>query len=489
MSPLLDEAALAGMAREERWATAAEPVRIVILGAGMAGLMAAYQLERAGHEVTILEARTRVGGRVETIRDPFSPGLFAEAGAMRLPATHTLTHWLIEHVGLGGQLREFDEAVAFYKFSGETIPGRESGAAVDALFDLADAEKQLSCDALWRNAWKGRLFAGGVAKPWAEVEREFGAFSVRAFLERECGWSPGAVERFGLLYNYESLLESSVLELLREEAGAYYDDLTYLDGGMDQLPRELARRLTCELRLGAKAVGVTTSAEGVAVSYRDPSGNVAPPVRADYAIITLPLPVLRFIDFEPRLPLEQHRVIRQLHYDSATKVLLQVRDRFWERLPEGMRGGQVVTDRPIRNVYYPPHGAETGRGVLLASYTWGDDADGWAALAPGARVAEAAEQVAEVHAGVDGMASIGSAIEGGASKSWHHDEFAGGAYAQFDPGQQTLLRALREPPADPNWRLFFAGEHLSEKHAWIQGALESGIQAAHDVHVRAMARG
>jgi monoamine oxidase len=174
-----------------------------------------------------------------------------------------------------------------------------------------------------------------------------------------------------------------------------------------------------------------------------------------------------------------------LHYDSATKVFLQVRERFWERLPEALQGGQVATDRPIRNAYYPPHGGETGRGVVLASYTWGDDADGWASLPPGQRVAEAAEQLAEVHAGIEGLGNISGLVEGGASKSWHDDEFAGGAYALFDPGQHRLLEPLREPAGG---RVFFAGEHLSEKHAWIQGALESGIQAAHDVHVAAAGR-
>ena len=156
-----------------------------------------------------------------------------------------------------------------------------------------------------------------------------------------------------------------------------------------------------------------------------------------------------------------------------------MRERFWERLPGELQGGQVVTDRPVRNLYYPPHGAETGRGVVLASYTWGDDAEGWASLPPAVRVSEAAEQLAEVHFGIEGLGDVGVLVEGGASKSWHDDEFAGGAYALFDPGQYRLTDALREPAGG---RIFFAGEHLSDKHAWIQGALESGIQAAHDLH-------
>jgi monoamine oxidase len=287
-----------------------------------------------------------------------------------------------------------------------------------------------------------------------------------------------------LLYNYESLMESSVVELIREEAGAFYEDLSYLDGGMDQLPRALASRLTAEVRFGARVTAIACDESGVRVICRDTAGNVDVAASADYAIVTLPLPVLRFIDFTPRLPVAHSAAIRQLHYDAATKVFLQVRERFWERLPPNLQGGQVSTDRPVRNIYYPPHGEETGRGVVLASYTWGDDAEGWASLAPNNRLAEATEQLREVHDGIPGLGDVGALVEGGASKSWHDDEFAGGAYALFDPGQAALVETLRAPVAG---RVFFAGEHLSTKHAWIQGSIESAIQAAFDVHRAAAA--
>src|SRR5262245_55954245 len=78
----------------------ADPKKIVIVGAGIAGLVAAYELQHAGYDVTLLEARDRVGGRILTVREPFSNGLYAEAGAMRLPSTHKLTQAYIEKLGL-----------------------------------------------------------------------------------------------------------------------------------------------------------------------------------------------------------------------------------------------------------------------------------------------------------------------------------------------------------------------------------------------------
>jgi len=132
-----------------------------------------------------------------------------------------------------------------------------------------------------------------------------------------------------------------------------------------------------------------------------------------------------------------------------------------------------VTDLAIRNVYYPEHGRETGRGVLLASYTWSEDAQRWGSLDPRERLVQAVEGVREIHP------QIVEEVEAGASKMWHDDDLAGGAYALFDPGQYHLLN---EAIAAPEGRVYFAGEHASRAHAWIQGAIESGLRAAHQIH-------
>ncbi|HTZ00628.1 MAG TPA: FAD-dependent oxidoreductase, partial [Rhodocyclaceae bacterium] len=164
--------------------------------------------------------------------------------------------------------------------------------------------------------------------------------------------------------------------------------------------------------------------------------------------------------------------IRELHYDASAKILFQCRRRFWEQ-DDGIFGGGTITDLPVRNVYYPDHGRETGRGVMLASYTWSEDAQRWGSLSPADRIDQALEDVAQIHP------QILQEFEVGASHMWHHDEFAGGAFALFDPGQQTLL--YREITA-PEGRIYFAGEHTSLHHAWIQGAIESGLRTASAIH-------
>lgn len=447
--------------------------KVLVLGAGMAGLSAAYELMRAGHEVEVLEAQTRVGGRVFTMREPFSHGLYGEAGAMRIPRAHALTMAYVEKFGLSTFPFRMGNPRALCCLMGLRLTLEEAERDPDRLgFELAESERGLTSAALWARALRplaARLEAESGAA-WSAITEEYDSYSVREFLESQ-GWSEGAIERFGLLANQEALMNSSFLELLREEVGNYYTDMVQLEGGMDRLAAAFLPHLGGRIRFGCRVVAIEQKPDEVWVHYRTAAGRYS--ARAARAIVTLPTPLLRHIEFLPSLSRPKMRAIRQLHYDASAKIFLQCRRRFWEE-DDGIFGGGTVTDLAVRNIYYPEHGRDTGRGVLLASYTWSEDAQRWGSLSPSERVEQALEDVARIHP------SVRDEFEAGASKMWHDDEFAGGAFALFDPGQQTLLHdAVRAPEG----RLHFAGEHTSLAHAWIQGAIESGLRAAREVHL------
>jgi monoamine oxidase len=122
---------------------------------------------------------------------------------------------------------------------------------------------------------------------------------------------------------------------------------------------------------------------------------------------------------------------------------------------------------------YPTPDPENDRGILLASYTWSQDAARWGAMDNETRIEEALEDVERIHPGA------AQEFECGASHAWYEDPYAAGAFALFEAEQQTQLQ---DAIVAPEGRVLFAGEHCSLYHAWIQGSLESGINAARQIH-------
>ncbi len=450
-----------------------KPKKVIIVGAGLAGLSSAYELLRAGHDPLILEAQQRVGGRIYTLREPFARGLYGEAGAMRIPRAHALTMAYIKNFDLTTSDFVMGNPQAYVHVGGVKRRMAEVMADPSLLgFDTHATEKGRLAGQIWEDTIRPlvqKIEKGG-ASAWEEMQRDYDQYSVREFLELE-GWSEGLIEMFGLLNNQEAMMNSSFLELFREDGGNYYTNMVQIVGGSDHLPHAFVPALASRIRYGARMIAIDQNPEQVIIHYQSGAGRFQ--VKGDYAILTVPFPVLRHVEVLQPFSRPKQRAIRQLHYDASAKIFFQTRSRFWES-EDGIYGGGTVTDLPIRNLYYTDYGKETGRGILLASYTWSEDAQRWGSLSPHERILQALENVAVIHP------QILEEFETGASHMWHDDPYAGGAFALFDPGQQTLLH---DEIIKPEGRIHFAGEHASLYHAWIQGAFESGLHAAIAVHL------
>jgi len=391
---------------------------------------------------------------------------------MRIPRTHKLTLAYIDKFGLKTSDFTMGNPQAYYYIGGKKLRAAEAEANSDLLgFDLAEHERGKTAGQLWAATIKplvAELEKDGEAA-WEAIVARYDEFSTREFLEAN-GWSEGAIEMYGLLENQEALMNSSFLEVFREDYGRFYTDMVEIEGGMDRLPHAFLPLLVGDIRFGARMIAMDQSPDDVTIHYQTATGRFQE--QGDFAIVTAPFPVLRHIEALKPFRRTKQRAIRELHYDASAKILFQCRRRFWEQ-DDGIFGGGTITDLPVRNIYYPDHGRETGRGVMLASYTWSEDAQRWGSLNPADRVEQALEDIAQIHP------QILDEFEVGASHMWHHDEFAGGAFALFDPGQQTLLY---QEIITPEGRIYFAGEHTSLHHAWIQGAIESGLRTAEAIN-------
>jgi monoamine oxidase len=338
-------------------------------------------------------------------------------------------------------------------------------------FELAEHERGRSADDMWAEAIadiKAMLDTEGDGA-WEAIVAEFDQYSLYEFLKAR-GFSEGAIEYYAVMNFVEADMNNAVVEVLREDLGGAYEDMQEIAGGMDGLPEAFYVALQDRVRFGAEVHAIDQDEGSVTVHYKTEAGRFT--ATADHAVCTLPFPVLRTVEAVTPFSQQKQRAIRQLNYHASTKVLLQVRTRFWEE-DDGITGGGTVTDLPIRRMNYPTPDPSTTRGVLLASYTWGQDALQWGAMDPETRLEEALHDVAQIHP------RIHDEFEVGASHAWYSDRWARGAFALFAPEQQS---SLQEAITKPEGRIRFAGEHCSLYHAWIQGALESGIRAAREIH-------
>ena len=449
---------------------AAVPQRILILGAGLAGLAAATKLIAEGHDVSLLEARTRPGGRVHTLREPFSDGLYAEAGAGRIPSTHALTLETVKRCAL--------ELEPFYPASG-------AGVFLAGGF-LAAAERQvvpfggnpsLASPALGFNARERAAGANGLSALYFDRVREeiralpddgwpyrglshYKDVSYAEFLARQ-GASPAAIHLMAQGFETDSLLDYA-----RDALSHVVPMLWKIRGGNDQLPRALAQPLQGRIRYGAEVRRIEQDARGVRIAYV--AGGAQHTLRADRAICTIPFTVLREIEVSPAFSAAKRRAIDGMYLGPVARVFVQTRTRFWER--DG-RNGFATVDQPME-IWSPSFNQPGTRGLLM-SYAYEALARETSALPPEQQIERMLALFERVHPGAR------DEFEAAATYSWGNEKYSRGAFLVTRPGEFELLDHV----ATPEGRVHFAGEHASPWPGWMQGALHSGLRAASEVGV------
>lgn len=459
------------------------PKNIAVIGAGMAGLVASSLLKEAGHDVTILEASDRVGGRVYTLKSDFTDDLYLEAGAMRIPQTHFLTLEYIKkfNLPLNQFINSTPEDILYVKGIKARLKTYEQNPGIFG-FPVAPHESGKTATELLQFSIKPvvDIINQNPQRNWPWVIHVFDKYSMDAYLRYNpfgTTLSSGAIEMIKVILSLEGFTELSFLELLRELMILFTPDINFYEitGGNDQLPKAFLPQLKDNIMFGQKVTKITQQDNQVTIDAIHTKILRPFQITVDLAIVTIPFSVLQFVEIQPRDSFSENKwkAIRELHYVGSTKTGIQFKNRFWEK--EGMYGGQTVTDLPIAYSQYPSTrlGA-SGPGTMLASYTWGDDALIWDSLNSQDRLEYTLRNLASIHG-----EQVYTEFVTGTSYSWIRNPYSGGAFTMYKPGQ---IQELSPYIATPEGRVHFAGEHASTYHGWIQGAIESGIRVANEIN-------
>jgi monoamine oxidase len=450
---------------------------VTILGAGIAGLVTAYRLERAGFSVTVLEARHRTGGRNWTLRRGdkvemigeaeqvigFSPGMYFNAGPARIPSHHQglLTYCKLLGVPLEVEVNFSNSALlqSDSAFGGKPIQERQ------AINDFRGRIAELLSKATNFGALNKELTADDKER-LIEFLRKYGDLSKDGLYKGtdRAGYNvlPGPYDQIGKIRDPLSLHD-----LLKDNA---LDSMMFSDnfdmqapmfepaGGMDRIPAAFHKSIRSPIVLGAEVTRIRQNPDKTEIIYVDRNTHKTHSLSADYIVCTIPLPVLAKIDtdFSPQVK----QAIAGAAYDHAAKVAFES-PRFWEA--EQIYGGLSFGSEATGVVWYPSTGYQSPRGIILGAYVAGKPAEAFEAQAISQQVAMARATIDKLHPGHGADLSVPVVVD------WNKVPYNLGPWMHWsDSASDTeAYRLLNQPEG----RVYFSGAHLSQLPGWQEGAV------------------
>lgn len=457
---------------------------VVVLGAGIAGLTAAYELERAGFQVTVLEARDRVGGRNWTLRPgdkvemvgeatqtvQFSDRLYMNAGPARIPSHHTGLLGYCERLGVPLEVEINSSRSAFFWSAGSN--GGKPIQMRQGVNDTRGYISELLAKALNKGALDQELTAEDKARllPFLKAYGDLDPQMAFRGTERS-GFAqlPGAAAQFGKGRDPVPLKELLANDQLWS---TLFEDMVYMQatmfqpvGGMDRIAAGFQQAIRSPLILNAQVLQIRQASDSVTVAWQDRVTGAPQITRADFAVITIPLNVLAKIDsnFDKTVK----TAIASVPYDFSNKIGFDS-PRFWEK--QQIFGGISFVGGETSLIWYPSADLHSARGMLLACYGSGPAAKGFAAKPLEEQIAIARSVVGRVHPGHEGDLTAPVVVNWSKIPfnlgPWPAWEGQGGQEGHLDSPAYRLLN-------EPHGRVYFSGAHLSQMPGWQEGAVLS----------------
>jgi monoamine oxidase len=441
---------------------------VVIVGAGIAGLVAGYRLQEAGVPVRIFEAQNRTGGRMFSLRNHFPDGQVVELGGELIDTGHERIKALCGELGLAlDDLPEGDKDVSrdTWFFGGQR---RSEAEIIEAFTPLAariaaDSAPFREEDITYRDPHGAEAFDRISIDQW--LDRAGAAGWVRTLLK------VGYTTEFGLETGRQSALNLLTMIDPKPDPFRIYgdsDERYHVHGGNDLVVGALARRLADRIETGTVLEAISHRADGqLRLSLR--RGSASSVVDAPYVILALPFTLLREVRLDLGLPPAKRKAIMELGYGTNAKLMVGFAERVWRKAHRS--NGSVTTDLAFQSTWETSRG-QSGRTGVLTNFTGG--AHGLD-LGRGTAREQADELVRDLEKVFPGAAAARAGMKE-VRFHWPSHPWTRGSYASYLVGQWTTIGGAEAEPVGP---LRFAGEHCSrDAQGFMEGGCETGEAAA-----------
>jgi monoamine oxidase len=447
--------------------------KVVVLGAGLAGLSAAWNLQKSGYDVVVVEAQAAPGGRVKTIRKPFTNGGYAEAGAVRIFNNHHWTQKYIKLMGLESKLGAYDDdqGAHLWYLQGKRFVTPAGDWPLDGLNSSERRNPFSMIDAYWGPGFKT------VGDPTRPGYPDASAQALDAYTLAEFFKKNGASDAWVKLIlategNAGGLSALAVTALEGAPNDGAHTKTFGLIGGNDQLPKALAAKLAGSIQYGSEVLKISHDADKVTVTVRTAFGQHE--IKADHCVCALPFPLLRRIEITPAFSPEKMEAIQQYDLIDIARVSMQTKSRFWRNDPLGSLGGLnlVGTDTGAERIWNTSVLQPDPHRGMLHSYMIDRNAVAFARIPAQDRLSHCLRTVGQF------LPQLPAQVEASYVKVWSEDPWQLGAFALPKPNQfHWIWPAARKAEG----RVHFGGEHTSVWIGYMNGALESGERCAQEI--------
>ncbi|GAA0107672.1 flavin monoamine oxidase family protein [Clostridium tertium] len=511
----------------------AKDIKVAIIGAGEAGLAAAVELRKIGCDIILFEASQRIGGKVYTYYFDRKNNKYGELGEISIPVSHYTTWHYINLFNL--ETRPFvnnNNNSLLYIRGARALndqKGKQVVKNIHPKFDLSNSDKKKLKEQVDKKFYKKYLESLTLEErrellelkdKYSEKIEQIDKLSYRKAYEN-AGFSEEAISMLGYLDGSKQFFQIGLMEILQRYYTVDSEFNYYIKDGMINLPLSLYGALFDEnekifngidkeklgnvkAKMGTPVEGIYSSETEDRITIKYAEGEMKKEVleKFDYVICTIPFQSLRRMDIEPNFNSRKIRAINEMNYETSGKIYLYLKERFWEMggKSKGIVGGKTFTDIPLVSIYYPsdhsealndkigsyilkPGASPKESGVLLVSYSWCNEAMLLGNENAELQIRDAIRYIEKIHNLP--LHYIDDNLIDYKSLIWSDVQYIWGAGALSKPEDKILFSYGAKMP-EMNNRVFFAGEHISQKHGTQQGSLQSGMIAANEVAERIM---